>query len=170
MEYLTSITKWIVVTIGGMAGWFIGTYEESFPLVYIAVAFILYDAWSAYELDKRVHRVYPDKKKRPAKFVSWKAWGVIPTIIESFIVIILAYSVQRWVIVDFDLPLSFIATGIICAVQALSIAENKASCRVPGERGYKIWCVLSRVLVSKIERHFDINIKEEYDKDQNLEN
>ena len=165
--------EWIISLIGGIIGWFIGVFNPTFPLILVAIAFILYDSWTAFELDRRVKKRFPDKKKRPAKYMSYKAWGMIPTMIESFIIILLMFAAQKWVFVDLYVPLSYIATGAICGVQFLSIAENKASCRQPGDRGYKVWKVLAKVLIDKTERHFDTDLgelKEEFDKETNIEN
>jgi hypothetical protein len=164
--------EWIISALGGLLGWFVGVFEPSFPLIYVAIAFIMYDSWTAYELDKRVKSRYPDRKKRPAKYVSFKAWGMIPTMTESFVVILMMYAAQKYVFVDLYVPLSYIATGAICGVQLLSIAENKSSCRFPGERGYKVWKVLAKVLIDKTERHFDTDLselREDFDKETNLE-
>jgi hypothetical protein len=152
--------EWIFCFIGGIVGWFVGKFEPTFPLIYVAVAFIIYDSWTAFELDKRVKERYPDKKKRPAKYVSFKAWEMVPTMIESFVIILLMYAAQKYVFVDLYVPLSYIATGAICGVQLLSIAENKASCRVPGDKGYAVWKVLAKVLIDKTERHFDTDLTE----------
>ena len=154
------LLDWIVGIIGGILGWFVGVFDPTFPLVLVAIAFILYDSWTAYELDKRVKERFPDKKKRPAKYVSYKAWGMIPTMIESFVVILLMFAAQKWVFVDLYIPLSYIATGVICAVQLLSIAENKCSCRQPIDRGYRLWKVLAKILIDKTERHFDTDLSE----------
>lgn len=165
-------SEWFISIIGGIVGWFIGVFEPAFPLIYVAIAFILYDSWTAFELDKRVKERYPDKKLRPAKYVSFKAWGMVPTMIESFVIILLMYAAQRYVFVDLYVPLSYIATGAICGVQLLSIAENKSSCRFPGDRGYKVWSVLAKVLIDKTERHFDADLselKEAFDKETNNE-
>lgn len=146
--------------LGGFFGWFIGTFEPAFPLIYVAAAFILYDSWTAYELDKRVKKRYPEKKQRPAKYVSYKAWGMIPTLIEGSIAILLMFGLQQWVFVDLYVPTSYIATGIICGVQLLSIAENKASCRFPEDKNYYLWKSLAKVLIDKTERHFDTDLSE----------
>ena len=162
VEYVLSI-------LGGLVGWFIGVFDPTFPLILVAIAFILYDSWTAYELDRRVKKKYPDKKQRPAKYVSYKAWGMIPTMIESFVIILLMFAAQKWVFVDLYVPLSYIATGAICGVQLLSIAENKASCRFPGDRGYKIWKVMAKVLIDKTERHFDTDLSELKEELDNVE-
>jgi hypothetical protein len=138
----------------------------------VAIAFIVYDSWTAFELDKRVKKRYPDKKQRPAAYVSYKAWGMVPTMIESFSIILLMYAAQKWIFVDFYVPLSYIATGVICGVQLLSIAENKSSCRTPLDKGWVIWKTLATVLIDKTERHFDVNLsdlKENFDKETNYE-
>ena len=143
------------LTFGGVIGWVVGKFEPAFPLIIIATLFVLYDAWSAYELDKRVHIMYPKKKREQAKFMSYKFRQVIPTLIERFVIIILAYCVERWVFVHIDVPLSYIAAGVVCAEQLLSIAENKASCRLPGDKHARVWKMLAKVLIDKTARHFD---------------
>ena len=62
---------------------------------------------------------------------------------------------ERWVFVHIDVPLSYIAAGVVCAEQMLSIAENKASCRLPGDKHARIWKMLAKVLIDKTARHFD---------------
>jgi hypothetical protein len=83
---------------------------------------------------------------------------MVPTMIESFSIILLMYAAQKWVFVDVYVPLSYIATGVICGVQLLSIAENKSSCRTPRDKGWIIWKTLAKVLIDKTERHFDVHL------------
>jgi hypothetical protein len=72
--------------------------------------------------------------------------------------------------------LSYIATGVICAVQLLSIAENKSSCRTPLDKGWNYWKIMAKVLVDKTERHFDVDLgdlknnigKDKYDEENNM--
>ena len=150
--------EWFLLTFGGLVGWFVGKFEPAFPLIIIATLFVLYDAWSAYELDKRVHLMYPKKKRQQAKFMSYKFRNVIPTLTERFIIILLAYCVERWVFVHIHVPVSYIAAGVVCAEQMLSIAENKASCRLPGDKHARVWKLLAKVLIDKTARHFDTDV------------
>ena len=143
---------------GGLVGWIVGKFEPAFPLIIIATLFVLYDAWSAYELDKRVHIMYPKKKRDEAKFMSYKFRQVIPTLTERFVIIILAYCVERWVFVHIDVPVSYITAGVVCAEQLLSIAENKASFRLPGDKHARVWKLLAKVLIDKTARHFDTDV------------
>lgn len=152
--------EWLTLTFGGIIGWVVGKFEPAFPLMVIATMFVLYDAWSAYELDKRVHIMYPKRKREKAKFMSYKFRQVIPTLSERFVIILLAFCVERWVFVHIDVPVSYIAAGVVCAEQMLSIAENKASCRLPGDKHARVWKMLAKVLIDKTARHFDINADE----------
>ena len=149
--------EWFSLTFGGIIGWIVGRFEPAFPLIIIATLFVLYDAWSAYELDKRVHIMYPKRKREKAKFMSYKFRQVIPTLSERFVIILLAYCVERWVFVHINVPISYIAAGVVCAEQMLSIAENKASCRLPGDKHARVWKLLAKVLIDKTARHFDID-------------
>jgi hypothetical protein len=40
----------------------------------------------------------------------------------------------------------------------LSIAENKASCRLPGDKHARVWKLLAKVLIDKTARHFDTDV------------
>ena len=153
------IFEWFSLAIGGVLGWAVSRLAPAFPLIVIATLFVLYDAWSAYELDKRVHIMYPKRKRQAAKFMSYKFRKIIPTLTERFVIIILAFLVERWVFVHINVPVSYIAAGIVCAEQLLSIAENKASCRLPGDKHARIWKLLAKVLIDKTARHFDIDDK-----------
>ena len=151
------VFEYLSLFVGGVVGWVVGKFEPAFPLIIIATLFVLYDAWSAYELDKRVHIMHPKKKRDEAKFMSYKFRQVIPTLTERFVIIILAYCVERWVFVHIDVPVSYIAAGVVCAEQLLSIAENKASCRLPGDKHARVWKLLAKVLIDKTARHFDVD-------------
>jgi hypothetical protein len=102
--------------------------------------------------------MYPKQKRDKAKFVSYKFRQVIPTLTERFVIIILAYCVERWVFVHIDVPVSYITAGVVCAEQLLSIAENKASCRLPGDKHARVWKLLAKVLIDKTARHFDTDV------------
>lgn len=155
---MEKVIEYFSLMIGGLVGWIVGKFEPAFPLIIIATLFVLYDAWSAYELDKRVHIMYPKQKREKAKFMSYKFRQVIPTLTERFVIIILAYCVERWVFVHIDVPVSYITAGVVCAEQLLSIAENKASCRLPGDKHARVWKLLAKVLIDKTARHFDTDV------------
>ena len=146
--------------IGGALGWLVGELKPTFPLIIVAVIFIVYDAWTAYQLDKRVHKKYPDKtQRRAAKFTSFAFGKVITqTIPKRLSLILLAYLVEHWVFIHVDIPLSYIVTGVICFEQAWSILENESSCREEHES--KFWKLLQKIMIDKTARHFDVDLDE----------
>lgn len=153
--------NWKVIfgTIGGGFGWFVGEFHPTFPLIIVAIIFIVYDAWTAYQLDKRVKKMYPDKAKRPAKFTSF-AFGkvVTSTIPKRLALILLAFLAEHWVFIHVTIPLSYVATGVICFEQFWSILENEASCRDAKES--RFWKILQKITIDKTERHFDVTLDE----------
>ena len=157
---LFKLWKSLFALTGGAIGWLIGEFKPTFPLVIVTIIFIVYDAWTAYSLDKRVHAKYPDKTKRQqAKFTSFAFGKVIKqTIPKRLWLIILAYLVEHWVFVHLSIPLSYIVTGVICFEQAWSILENESSCRSENES--RFWKTLQRIMVDKTERHFDVTLDE----------
>lgn len=160
MAVVFKIWKSIMMAIGGMVGWFVAEFKPTFPLIIVAIVFIVYDAYTAYRLDKRVHAQYPDRTKRQeAKFTSFAFGKVIrQTIPKRLWLIVLAYLAEHWVFVHINIPLSYIITGVICFEQAWSILENESSCRPEDE--HRFWKLLQKIMVDKTERHFDVNLSE----------
>lgn len=152
--------NWKVIfgSIGGGIGWLVGEFSPAFPLIIVAVVFILYDAWTAFQLDKRVKKTYPEKAQREkAKFTSFAFGKVIrSTIPKRLWLIVLAYLVEHWVFIHVSIPLSYVVTGAICFEQAWSILENESSCR--GENDSRFWKMLQKIMIDKTERHFDVNL------------
>lgn len=167
---MTDFTKAAFVAIGGWFGWLIGEFQPAFPLIIVAIIFIVYDAYTAYCLDKRVHKKYPDKvQRRKAKFTSFAFGKVITTTIPKRLsLILLAFLVEHWVFVHVTIPLSYIVTGVICFEQAWSILENESSCR--DEADSRFWKMLQRIMVDKTARHFEVDLNElKDDKDEDID-
>lgn len=160
MNYIPNLPKILFAFIGGGVGWFVGEFRPTFPLIIVAVVFIVYDAYTAYQLDKRVKLAYPDKAQRKkAKFTSFAFGKVIKqTIPKRLWLIILAYLVEHWVFKHVAIPLSYVVTGAICFEQAWSILENESSCR--DEHESRFWKLLQKIMVDKTERHFDVSLNE----------
>lgn len=154
----SDIWKFCVMAFGGVVGWVVAEFRPSFPLIIVAIIFILYDAYCAYKLDKRVHVRYPDKAKRhEAKFTSFAFGKVVhDTIPKRLMLIILAYICEHWVFIHVQIPLSYIVTGVICFEQFWSILENEASCR-DEDSDSRFFRFLQRIMVDKTARHFDID-------------
>ena len=150
--------KIAAMVCGGLVGWMVGEFKPTFPLIIVAIVFILYDAWTAYRLDKRVHLCFPNKTQRKqAKFTSFAFGKVVKqTIPKRLSLIILGFLAEHWVFVHVDIPLSYVITGVICFEQFWSILENESSCRPESES--RFWKLLQQIMVEKTERHFDVSL------------
>lgn len=153
------IFKAAIFVMGGLAGWVVAEFKPAFPLVVVAVIFILYDAWTAYRLDRRAHAAYPKRTARhEAKFTSFAFGKVVKqTIPKRLWLIFLAYLAEHWVFVPIHIPLSYVITGVICFEQAWSILENESSCRPEAE--HRFWKALQQIMVDKTARHFDVDLE-----------
>lgn len=136
----------------------IGEFKPAFPLAVVVVVFILYVAWTAFKLDKRVRTAYPDKTQRKqAKFTSFAFGKVVKqTIPKRLMLIILAFLAEHWVFIHVTIPLSYVVTGAICFEQFWSILENESSCRPESESSF--WKLMQQIMVDKTERHLDVNL------------
>ena len=152
--------KAVWCVLGGFLGWIVEVLRPTFPLFVVAVIFICYDAWTAFQLDKRAKEKYPDRTTRhEAKFTSFAFGKVVrKTIPERLMVILLAWMAETFVFVHVSIPLSYIATGIILFEQAWSAMENNSSCR--SEEDSRFWRMLQRIMVDKTARHFDTEFPE----------
>lgn len=128
MAVVFKLWKFAVMAIGGVVGWMVAEFKPTFPLIVVAVVFILYDAYTAFRLDRRVRVAYPTKTSREkAKFTSFAFGKVVKqTIPKRLWLILLAYMAEHWVFVNMNIPLSYMLTGVICFEQAWSILEMKA--------------------------------------------
>ena len=152
------IWKITAMVCGGLVGWMIGEFKPAFLLTVVVVVFILYVAWTAFKLDKRVRTAYPDKTQRKqAKFTSFAFGKVVKqTIPKRLMLIILAFLAEHWVFIHVTIPLSYVVTGAICFEQFWSILENESSCRPESES--RFWKLMQQIMVDKTERHLDVNL------------
>lgn len=152
------IWKITAMVCGGLVEWMIGEFKPAFPLAVVVVVFILYVAWTAFKLDKRVRTAYPDKTQRKqAKFTSFAFGKVVKqTIPKHLMLIILAFLEEHWVFIHVTIPLSYVVTGAICFEQFWSILQNESSCRPESES--RFWKLMQQIMVDKTECHLDVNL------------
>lgn len=152
------IWKITAMVCGGLVGWMIGEFKPAFLLTVVVVVFILYVAWTAFKLDKRVRTAYPDKTQRKqAKFTSFAFGKVVKQMIpKRLMLIILAFLEEHWVFIHVTIPLSYVVTGAICFEQFWSILENESSCRTESES--RFWKLMQQIMVDKTEPHLDVNL------------
>lgn len=154
------IWKITAMVCGGLVGWMIGEFKPAFPLAVVVVVIILYVAWTAFKLDKRVRTAYPDKTQRKqAKFTSFAFGKVVKqTIPKRLMLIILAFLAEHWVFIYVTTPLVVCCSGAICFELFWSILENESSCRPESES--RFWKLMQQVMVDKTERHLDVSLDE----------
>lgn len=155
-----NICKAMFLGVGGSVGWLVEEFRPVFPLMAVTMVFILYDAWTAFQLDRRVHAKYPTKKARQEIYFTSFAFGKVvkTTIPKRLWAVLMAWTAEHWVFVHVDTHLTYIMTGAILFEQAWSILENESSCRDENES--RFWKMLQRIMIDKTERHFDITLDE----------
>lgn len=141
-----TLIKWLfALSAGSMA-----LIVPNVPYILIAFAFILADCISAYRLARRVKKTGKGK----AKVQSNKLWKAFLTTLASATAIVLAFSIEKHILVMYkDLYMANWTAVVICAIQLWSILENESSCNTS-----KWAAVLQKFLVDKAERHFDIDL------------
>lgn len=130
------IWKITAMVCGGLVGWMIGEFKPAFLLTVVVVVFILYVAWTAFKLDKRVRTAYPDKTQRKqAKFTSFAFGKVVKqTIPKRLMLIILAFLAEHWVFIYVTTPLSYVVQ-----VQSASSCSGRSwRTRAAAERNQRV--------------------------------
>jgi len=159
MTHLQELAKHIWLLLGAFAGWLVATFSPTFPLLIIAIIFMVYDSVTAYKLSRRVHLAYPEKKPKKPKFSSYLFRKVVSgTMMERLILILLAFLLERYVFIHVSVPLSYIVTGVICFEQFWSILENESSCRKDEEGMF--WKLMKKITIDKTARHLDMESSE----------
>lgn len=157
MQSMEQIYKTIAITFGGVFGWVVGELRPAFPLMIVALIFVVADAYTAYRLCKRAERRYPEMFADKAKFNSHQFSHVITdTIPMRILVVLLAFIVDRWVFPMYSWHLVNFATGAIAFEQFWSMCENESSCREESEG--RFWKMMQKIMVDKTGRHLNTDL------------
>lgn len=158
MIQLEYIYKYAAIFLGGIGGWLIGEFRPAFPLLLVAICFIMADSYTAYRLDKRVHKRYPDKfKGEKAKFTSYKfSHTLTDTLPVRIMLVILMFLVDKYVFPMYAWHLANFMAGAIAFEQLWSMCENESSCR--NEEEGKFWKMLQKIMVDKTSRHLNTDL------------
>jgi hypothetical protein len=141
LKYLAGVLLGIVAAI-----------EPTIPFAGVLLFAILTDCWSAYDLNCRLRRIYPENVE--GKFQTRYAMKMFKTFLQAYSVIVLLHLVDVVILSGFGyLSLSNIAAALFCGIQLWSILENLSS--ASGAAWAK---VLQRFMVDKAKRHFNIHI------------
>lgn len=146
--------SYISKTIMAMLFAAVAVFENTMAFAAVTMLFVLADCWSAYDLNRRLSRKYPGKVT--GKFQSNHALKMFKTFRDAYIVIVLLYIVDYFILKDLiTLYLSNIAAAMFCGLEFWSILENKSSANDA------MWAkVAQRIMADKTKRHFNIDLYE----------
>ncbi len=149
---METLYRWIFTLLGALGA----LLEPTLPYALIFTLAVFYDCYSAWSLGRRVAAAHPDKAHE-WKFTSMKSARVLGTLIKGYAAIVLAHFVTKYISGDI-VNLTKVVSGALVGWQVWSILENESSCR--SERDAKLWKLLQKVMVDKTSRHFDVDLSE----------
>lgn len=128
--------------------------SPTLPYILLCTAAVLADCWTAWQLDKRVRKAYPEQTSRNSgKFKSSHFGSVLVTLLQVYLLLIFAHFLHVYVTESLPFNALKIAAGLVIGWQLWSCLENMSSCN-----GAKWAQVLQQIMVDKTERHFDIDL------------
>lgn len=155
--------KVILRPLFSLLGAIFAMLRPTLPYMLICTMVIFADCYTAWQLDKRVKAKYGKRApKESGKFRSSNAGRVIHTLIEVYVLIILAFFINMYITSGLGVDMTKVAAGAVIFWQFWSILENKSSCNDAA------WArVAQKVLVDKTERHLgvDLSLLKKEDKD-----
>lgn len=151
-ENYSIIGRWLMSLVSGL----MALLQPTLPYFVICTLFVFADCFTAWRLEKRVAKAYPEKTRSGSgKFKSSHFAKVLVTLIKCYVLIVLAFLVDAYIVRSTAETLTRIAAGAIIGWQTWSILENESSCN--GSR----WARLAqKILVDKTERHFGVNLSD----------
>ena len=142
---------------------FVSFIEPTLNFFYGIVAVITIDCFSAYNLNRRIKKKFPNYAT--GKLESKKALKVIYTIGKVYGVILIIWFIEKNILKDLSFDVTKYVAALFCFIELISVLENESSCN-------NAWWarLLQKVLMDKTKRHFDIDIdidklKEEQEKE-----
>ena len=150
MKYtiLERLYQYAASIVGGL----IAAFESSIPFFIPCALSVVVDIWSAYDLNRRLHR--KDPKRYNGKFKSDFKFRVVKIMIFALILIICANYVDTQVIQQGGIAVRFVM-GVFFFYQLWSILENWSS-----ENDNSIAKALQRIMVNKAERHLGVELSD----------
>ncbi|MBR2290796.1 MAG: phage holin family protein [Prevotella sp.] len=146
---IAKLTQYLVSIFGGLLLAFETSLDYFVPCL-LAIALDIFTAWM---LDRRVHRKYPENCD--GKFKSEYKYRVMITLGVMFVVLILAAYVDILVRRSDDQLAVRVAMGAFLFYEGWSCLENWSS-----ENDTPFAKALQRIMVNKAERHLDVPLSD----------
>lgn len=128
--------------------------EPTYMLILVCFFAIIADCYTAWRLAVRLRRKYP-LHPNIGKFQSKKSKKVVDSMIQSLIVVILAYLIDEVIIIGVNLYLQYYAAGAVGIYNFISVLENISS-----ESDANWAKFLQKFLINKAERHIGFSLDE----------
>lgn len=147
MTLVNHISRLCAAFIGVLWCWI----EPTLPFALMCIFAVILDCLSAWRLNKRVLKMYPDGGA-DGKFKSSHAAKMIGDLAVVWLCILLAGGVDSVILPHIELHLGNYVAAIFCLVEMWSVLENESSCN-----GSSWARLMQRFLVDKTKRHLDID-------------
>lgn len=144
----------------------IGTaLSPTLPYILLCTAAVLMDCYTAWQLDKRVRKAFPEQTtKNTGKFKSSHFGSVLMTLLQVYVLLVFAHFLHIYVTENLPFHALKVASGLVIGWQGWSCLENMSSCNG------KTWAkLLQQIMVDKTSRHFDIDLSQLKKKGDNNE-
>lgn len=139
--------------------------SPTLPYIILCTVAVLADCYTAWQLDKRVRKAHPDRTNADTgKFNSKHFRSVLTTLAEVYALLVFAHFSHIYITSGLPFHALKVAAGLVIGWQGWSILENMSSCN-----GAKWAKILQSVMIDKTERHFDIDLSQLKNKDNETE-
>lgn len=146
-----SVPKLIAAAIGCVWAYL----EPTLPYALICVFAVILDCLTAWRLNARVQRAFPNAKA-DGRLKSANMFKMIPDLAVVYACILLSYEVDNRLLAHLgDLHLGQYVAAIFCLCTAVSILENESSCNG------RPWArAIQKIVTNKVARHIEIDRQE----------
>ncbi|MBO5539967.1 MAG: hypothetical protein J5980_03375 [Muribaculaceae bacterium] len=130
--------------------------SPTLPYILLCTVAVLADCYTAWRLGKRVKAAHPDKTtSNTGKFNSRHFRSVLVTLAEVYALLVFAHFTHIYITGELPFNALKLAAGLVIGWQVWSCLENLSSCN-----GAKWAKMLQNVMIDKTERHFDVNLND----------
>ncbi len=150
---MSETTYTVIKYVVSIAGAGIAIIQPTIPYGLICTALVFYDCFSAFQLCKRLKKNHPESNVEPF-FTSDGMRRAFETILRIYVIIVLAYLVDAYILDFLSLHLAQFVSAGFCLMELWSILENESS------ESDATWAkVLQKFLVDKGKKYLDIDIE-----------
>lgn len=148
MKMTNNISRILAALVGVVWCWI----EPTLPFALLCVFAVLLDCLSAWRLNTRVKKMYPNSCA-DGKFKSSHASKMIGDLLVVWLCILLAGGVDHVILPHMELHLGNYVAAIFCLIELWSVLENESSCN-----GASWAKAVQKFVVDKTKRHLELDL------------